>query len=206
MADTSFFYKEDPFSYEKRPSNAVTIVIFSCSESGSLHLDNTKILLLQRAHDPYGKPSFVVRFLRYIREVLLKKPSRHYPYKYGGYWELLGGFGKPYEDPLKTASRELKEETKLTLFPSYFGVYFFVFRGKEHGSRLYVCYADFERSVRLSKEHSGSKWVSLREALCIELAYRHNAYLEKILMKLGDYEVKTFIEALRESRDKPAVD
>ena len=96
--------------------------------------------------------------------LLKRSPEQYYP----NIWQMVSGKIKESETAFNTALREIKEETNLT--PEKFWVAptvnSFYAPDKEYICLLPVFAAKvkFDSEVKLSKEHTGYKWLSPEEA------------------------------------------
>lgn len=99
---------------------------------------------------------------------------------YGGYWSIFGGEREPpSESPISCASRELFEETGISLKNSDLnhiaalrrGIYFF---------DVYVSYIDYMPKIELNEEHTEYGWFTI-DYLNIEPNPVDEAMMNKII-------------------------
>jgi 8-oxo-dGTP diphosphatase len=109
--------------------------------------------------------------------------SRHEP----GKWEIPGGVVEFSEDTLPALKREVREETGIVIYPSCTSS-LTVVRDPKQGyiAHAFLC-TQFRRisgsagEVDLSKEHRLYRWVTVEEALDMELTSITQAVMEFLL-------------------------
>ena len=156
------------YTYEyKRPVCAATMAILSSHKAGMdmLNLDNLMILIGLRDTN---------------------KPADSYP----GYWCLPGGFlNVADEQTITTARRETLEECTIDIEESRWKLFYVDDRpgaDPRFDQVINVCYYAFVDEVEYD-EASGDddieevKWVTIREALEIDLAFDHNVVLRELI-------------------------
>jgi len=123
--------------------------------------------------------------LRRRRKVLLVQravKSNHEPQK----WEIPGGVVESLEEILPALKREVLEETGIVIYPSRTTPLTIVEDRQGKEEHIFLC-TRFRRSpgleedVDLSKEHRRFKWLTVEEALDLELTSVTQAVMEFLL-------------------------
>ncbi|MDQ3099291.1 MAG: NUDIX domain-containing protein [bacterium] len=98
----------------------------------------------------------------------------------GGKWALPGGAIEYNEEPLKAVSREISEETELTVTGlTPFTVRQYLSDEQENVLIIgYTCVAEFEQ-ISLNWEHTNYMWLTPVEALTMELTPDARFFIEK---------------------------
>lgn len=104
--------------------------------------------------------------------------------RFNGIWEFPGGGVEFGEHPKDAAIRETKEETGLEAKEAeLIGITSATFiSNAKNKHAIYAVYLakEFSGSVRISQEHAGFKWCSLKEAKRLELGLNVKPVLEMI--------------------------
>jgi len=125
-----------------------------------------------------GIPQVVLSLKALIKSgnsYLLIKRSSKLDYAPGS-WDLPGGKLGIGEDINKTLTREVKEETNLTVKPENMNFYLEKHKSevKKHEGIMYVQLAFksqfIKGKLKLSEEHSDFKWLPLKQALKLNLS------------------------------------
>lgn len=117
---------------------------------------DTKVLLIQRGNGP-------------------KEP-------FPNSWAIPGGFVDPGEKPIDAARRELKEETKITMNKPLRFVGLFNKPGRDPRrkfvwSYVYAVKVDEELAAKGSDDAQQAKWIDIRDAMSMNLAFDHKEIL-----------------------------
>jgi 8-oxo-dGTP pyrophosphatase MutT (NUDIX family) len=136
-----------------------TITVALIVESGP----EEKVLLLQR--NPY--------------------PGGNYVDPFGEKWELIGGHIEPGEEPIKAALREIMEEIGILVMRSFLELVEVV-PFNTATNYIYACRIPVLPPVLLSHEHIAFSFVTLRDAMQSQLAFKHNDALNAIVSKKQD--------------------
>lgn len=112
-------------------------------------------------------------------KILLLKRSEKMK-RQGGKWSLPGGSVERLENPKDAITREIQEETQLTVS----NIHPFETTGHEHEEDFvvvigYICHTE-NTAVTLNWEHDEYKWVTKEEALGMDLSALVRFFIEKI--------------------------
>lgn len=100
------------------------------------------------------------------------------------YWEMVGGHVEAEEMPIETVVREVMEETGIVIEHVrclLLEISHFTWNGQPAQNWLYRVEVPAPLQVLLSDEHVAAEWKLVREALTMDLAFKHTQHLREVL-------------------------